>query len=176
MSLEMRPIGSNDWYNPNRDLVSQTVQLLRQASYNMVDELLTANHAFAKLVQRNKITQADMNPAAAALAKFIVLSSDSTQCDSLEKALHESGLLELSEPVLHVTFCLIGQGLLGRFFNQMRQSALPELIVPMASKEAMVDIADAMRTMGDRSESERLNLLKDVNKWAKQAPLAKKKT
>lgn len=174
--VELRSAGAEHWYNPQRDLVSQTVQILREASCNMVDELLRTNHAFAKLVAQHNITEQDMVPAAAAMSRFVILCADTSNINSIEEAIAQSGIADLSEPVLRITFSLIAQNLLGRFYAMMRRSALPELIVPTASKEALLNMAEVMGDLSDLTTTEkRANRLKDVEKWARQPALASKK-
>lgn len=174
--VELRTPGAEHWYNPQRDLVSQTVQILREASCNMVEELLRKNHAFADLAARHNLTEQDFVPAAAALAKFVILCADTSGVNSIEEAIHRSGIIDLPEPVLQVTFSLIAQNLLGRFYALMRRSALPELIVPTNSKEALLNMAEVMGDLRDLTTSEqRSNRLKDIEKWAKQPALNTRK-
>lgn len=172
MSVDLRPMGSSHWYNPNRDLVSQTTQILREATLSMVDELLPLNHAYAKTVRQHNLTMKDMIPAADALADFVVFAADKTEGLSLQDAIEESGFTKLSEPVLHVMFSLIAQNLLGRFYQFMRKSAHPELVVPMFSKESLLNMGEGMKKMmSAMTDSQRANLMKDMQTWATKPAL-----
>jgi hypothetical protein len=138
----------------------------------MVDELLPLNHAYANLVKQHNITMKDMVPAAEALANFVIFAADKTEGLSLQDAIEESGFTRLPEPVLQIVFTLIAQNLLGRFYAFMRRSAHPELVVPMFSKESLLNMGEGMKKMMESmTDSQRANLLKDMQKWAQKPAL-----
>lgn len=170
--MELRPMNAGHWYHPERDLVSQTVQILRQSCENMVNEYLTQNHAFSDAVKDFGINQEHMGKVAEALARFVLISSEDSECNSVKEAVGRSGLLDLPQPVLMIAFSLIAQGLLGRFWTLMRQSAKPEFVVPSFSKEALVDGAAVMQQVfSDKTTLNKANMARDMKKWADLPPL-----
>lgn len=170
--MELRPNNSTHWYNPERDLASQTVQILRQACDAMVQDRLSSNHAVKLSAKEFGITEEHMGKVAEALATYVVITAEDGECHSIQEALGRSGLLDLPEPVLMVAFSLVAQALLGRFWTVVRQSAKPELIVPTFSKEALIDgAAVAQKIFSNKSTLDKANMAKDMKKWAELPPL-----
>ena len=165
--VELRVPGHQHWYNPNRDLASQTVQIIRQACEKMTDEFITRNHAVSGIIKDFGITNEHMGRVAQCLANFVLLASEETEGNSLQEVLGRSGLLDLPQPPLMVAFALIAQGLLGRFHGLVRKSSKPDLIVPVHSKEGLVDEADLMqRIFRDKTFMDKANMAKDMKRCA----------
>jgi hypothetical protein len=130
------------------------------------------NHALTGLLKDHQITEAHMCKAAEAIANFTLITCEDGQCPNIGEAIGRSGFLDLPQPVLMVTFALIAQGLLGRYWDAMRRSAKPESIVPVFSKEALVDSADlAQKIFSTTTFMDKANAIKDMKKWANLPPL-----
>jgi hypothetical protein len=133
---------------------------------------MSSNHALTGLLKDHQLNENHIALAAEALANFTLITCEDGQCPNIQEALGRSGMLNLPQPVLMVMFALIAQGLLGRFWDCMRRSAQPEDIVPVFSKEALVNSADlAQKLFAGHTYMDKANAAKDMKKWANLPPL-----
>jgi hypothetical protein len=114
-----------------------------------------------------------MARAAEALGKFILIASEEAQCSTIQEAIGRSGLSDLPQPVLMVMFSLLAQSMLGKYWDALRASALPELVSPMFSKEMLQDSAEVMqKVLSGKTNMDLENAMRDMKKWA-TAPMIK---
>jgi hypothetical protein len=169
--MELRPLGGQHWYSPNRDFVPVLIQMCRETCYKMTQDVLDSNHATQNLVKAAEVKVEHMAKAAEALGNFIRIASEDASCTSLVDALDNSGILALPQPVVTVMFSLLAQSCLGRFWGCVRNSALPEAIAPIRSKEALLNSSELMHDIfSKKTNMDLANALKDMQRWA-NAPL-----